>query len=73
LVGKSGKEEEELPRRWRPGKAQEDDMRNLYRSRRLATKARAALAQVGRAFEVLVERQYFAPWNQLASRDCRDC
>jgi hypothetical protein len=57
----------------RPGRPKEDDMRDIYDGRPFAGVARAAWAQVARAFEVLVERQYFAPWNQAASRDCRDC
>jgi hypothetical protein len=58
-----------VPERSRSRHAKEEDMRYIYDGRHLA----AAWAQLGRAFEVLVARQYFAPWNQLASRDCRDC
>jgi hypothetical protein len=59
----------EVPERFRSDPAKEEDMRFLYDRHHLAT----AWAQLGCAFEVLVARQYFAPWNQLASRDCRDC
>jgi len=48
-------------------------MRDIYDGRHIASAARAVRAQVARAFEVLVARQYFAPWSQAASRDCRDC
>jgi hypothetical protein len=48
-------------------------MRYIYDGRRFAGVARAVWAQLAGAFVVLVERQYFAPWNQAASRHCRDC